>query len=132
MRIFLRHLAELIKRPAFSSKWFAYSFGFFITGQFLDGLTTKIGFNFGLYEVGTYARGVLANYGFWGLMAWKYGFVAVVGVMFLLTYWAAKKYSPKYLKYVGLILTIGCFLAGLATVQVVFSNISQIELAMQP
>ena len=54
MRMFLRQLTELIKRPAFSSKWFAYSFGFSITGQFLDGLATKFGLDLGLNEVSTY------------------------------------------------------------------------------
>jgi hypothetical protein len=130
MREFLRGLTQLLKRPAFSSKWFAVSFAFFVTLQFLDGLTTKIGLNFGLLEVGTYAKGVLADYGFWGLMAWKYCILAVFGVMLFLTYYRTKKYAPKHFIYARIILTIGCLLAGLATIQVVFSNISQIMLAI--
>lgn len=132
MRTFLRHLTKLIKKPAFSSKWFGYSFGFFITGQFLDGLTTKFGFNLGLHEVGTYAKGVNGLFGFWGLMAWKFSIVAAIAAMFFLTYYGTKKYAPEQLTHVSKILTVGCLLAGLVTAQVVLSNISQIELALHP
>jgi len=128
----LKHLTGLIKRPAFSSKWFAYSSMFFITGQFLDGLTTKFGFDLGLHEVGTYAKGVNSLYGFWGLMAWKYSIVAAIVAMFFLTYYAVKKYAPEQLTYVSKILTVGCLLAGLVTAQIVLSNISQIELVVHP
>ena len=130
MKLFLRNIAGLINKPYFNSKWFFCSFGFFVTGQLLDGVTTRIGFNFGLNEVGTYAKGVLADYGFWGLMAWKYAIIAVFGVMFFLTYFAAKKYAPTHLAAVVKILTVGFLLAGLATIQVVVSNVSQIELAL--
>ena len=123
---------SLSRKSAFTSKWFAYSFGFFIFGQFLDGLTTKIGFSFGLQEVGTYAKGVLASYGFWGLMAWKYSVVAALGAMFFMTYYGVKKYAPTRLQHVTIILTVGCIIAGLASLQIVVSNIGQIELALHP
>jgi len=128
----MRHLTELIKKPAFSSNWFAYSFGFFITGQFLDCLTTKFGLDLGLHEVGIYAKGVISLYGFWGLMAWKYSIVAAIVAMFFLTYYATKKYAPEQLKHVSKVLTVGCLLAGLVTAQIVVSNISQIALALHP
>ncbi len=121
-----------IKRPIFSSKWLAYSYTFLVVGQFLDGLTTKIGLDLGLIEVGTYAKGVLGDYGFWGLMAWKYSFVAAVGAVLILFYYGIKKYVPARLKLVSKILTVDCLLAGMLSVQVVVSNIGQIELALHP
>jgi len=132
MEIFLRHRAELIKRPAFSSNWFVYCFGFFIAGQFLDGLTTRCGFVLGLHEVGICAKGVNSLYGFWGLMAWKYSIVAAIVAMFFLTYYLAKKYSTKQLTNVRKILTVGCLVSGLVTAQIVVSNIIQIELVLHP
>ncbi len=68
MRTFLSR--DQIKMPTFTAKWLAYSYVFLVVAEFLDGLTTKIGLDLGLVEVGTYAKGVLGNYGFWGLMAW--------------------------------------------------------------
>ncbi|MGD0994392.1 MAG: hypothetical protein ABR909_02575 [Candidatus Bathyarchaeia archaeon] len=132
MRMFLRHLTDLIKRPVFSSKWLFCSYVFLVVGEFLDGLTTKIGLDLGLTEVGTYAKGVLGNYGFWGLMAWKYSIIAAVGAMYFLFYYGVKKYDPARLKPVSNILTICCLLAGMVSVQVVVSNILQIELALHP
>ena len=99
---------------------------------FLDGLTTKIGLDLGLVEVGTYAKGVLGNYGFWGLMAWKYSVVAAAGALLFLFYYAVKKYAPTRLKRVSIILTVGCLIAGMASLQVVVNNIGQIELALHP
>ena len=130
MRMFLSK--DTIKIPAFSSRWFAYSYAFLVVAEFLDGLTTKIGLNLGLTEVGTYAKGVLGNYGFWGLMAWKYSIVAAVGALIFLFYYGVKKYYPTRLKLVSVILTIGFLIAGIASVQVVVNNIHQIELALHP
>jgi hypothetical protein len=130
--MFLRHFKNLIKGPVFSSKWLFYSYVFLVAGEFLDGLTTKIGLDLGLDEAGTYAKGVLGNYGFWGLMAWKYSVVAAVGAMLFLFYFGVKKYAPKRLKLVSKILTVDCLLAGMFSVNVVVSNIGQIELALHP
>ena len=132
MRMFLRHFKDLVKMPVFSSKWLLCSYAFLVVGEFLDGFTTKIGLNLGLTEVGTYAKGVLGDYGFWGLMAWKYSIVAAAGVIYFLVYYAVKKYDFAHLKTVSKILTVGCLLAGMASVQVVVSNIGQIELALHP
>ena len=99
MRTFLSR--DQIKIPTFTSKWLAYSYAFLVVAEFLDGLTTKIGLNLGLTEVGTYAEGVLGNYGFWGLMAWKYSIVAAVGALIFLFYYGVKKYYPTRLKLVS-------------------------------
>ena len=77
---------EKIKMPSFSSKWFVGAFAFLVVAEFLDGLTTKIGLDLGLFEVGTYAKGILGSYGFWGLMVWKYSIVAAVGALLFLFY----------------------------------------------
>ncbi len=130
MRTFLSR--DQIKIPTFTSKWLAYSYAFLVVAEFLDGLTTKIGLNLGLTEVGTYAEGVLGNYGFWGLMAWKYSIVAAVGALIFLFYYGVKKYYPTRLKLVSVILTIGFLIAGIASVQVVVNNVHQIELALHP
>jgi hypothetical protein len=130
--MFLRHLTDLIKRPVFSSKWLFCSYVFLVVGEFLDGLTTKIGLDLGLVEAGTYAKGILDNYGFWGLMAWKYTIVAAVGALLFLLYYGVKKYAPTRLKRVSIILTVGCLIAGMASLQVVVNNIGQIELALHP
>jgi len=123
---------ERIRIPAFSSKWFAYSYVFLVAAEALDGLTTKIGLDMGLVEVGTYAKGVLGDYGFWGLMAWKYSVVAAAGASLFLFYFAVKKYAPTRLKHVGIVLTVGCLIAGIASLQVVVNNIGQIQLALHP
>ncbi len=123
---------DTFKMPAFNSRWFAYSYAFLVFAEFLDGLTTKIGLDLGLVEVGTYAKGVLGNYGFWGLMAWKYSVVAAAGGLLFLFYYSVKRFAPKRLKYVGIILTVGCLIAGVASLQVVINNIGQIELALHP
>jgi hypothetical protein len=101
-----------------------------IVGQFLDGLTTKIGLDLGLSEVGMYAMPVLGTYGFWGLMAWKYSVIAALGVMYFLAYCAVKKYDPKSLNLVTIILTVGCLVGAIATVRVDFLNFSQIQIAL--
>jgi len=132
MWMFLGHLTEPIKRPTFSLKWLYFSIGFLILGEFLDGLTTKIGLDLGLVEVGTYAKGVLGDYGFWGLMTWKYSIVAAVGAMFFLIYYGVRKYAPTHLKRVCKILTLDCLLACTIPAQVVLSNIVQIQLALHP
>ena len=129
LKIFLDR--ELIQIPVLSSKWLFSSFSFLVFWQFLDGFTTKIGLDLGLAEVGTYAKGVLGNYGFWGLMAWKFGAVAAVLSMVYAAYFFAKRYDHRYLNLVTIILTVGCFLASLGSIMVVGSNISQIELALQ-
>jgi hypothetical protein len=121
---------ELVRIPAFSSKWLYLSFALLIVGQFLDGFTTKIGLDLGLAEVGTYAMPILGTYGFWGLMAWKYGVIAALGAMYFLVYYAVKKYDPKNLNLVTIILTVGCLIGALATVRVDFLNISQIQIAL--
>ncbi len=128
--LFPRNLAELVKKPIFSSKWIYFSYGFLIFWELLDGLTTKIGFDLGLTEVGTYAKGVLSVYGFWGLMAWKYSIVASVGVMFFLTYYLVKKYAPTRLNSVCKIITVGGLIGGMASAQVVLSNILQLQLVL--
>ena len=116
--------------PVFGSTWLFSSLGFFIFWQFLDGFTTKIGLDLGLAEVGTYSVVVLENYGFWGLMCWKFGIIAAILGMIFATYYYAKRYDPTHLKYVIMILTVGCFIAGLGTILVVGNNISQIELVL--
>jgi hypothetical protein len=121
---------DQIKMPAFTSKWLVYSYVFLVVAELLDGLTTNIGLNLGLTEVGMYAKGVLGSYGFWGLMAWKYCVVAAVGGLIFLFYYGVRKYDPKRLKLVSIILTVGFVVAGVATVQVVVNNIHQIELAL--
>ncbi|MGD0644971.1 MAG: hypothetical protein ABSA75_08715 [Candidatus Bathyarchaeia archaeon] len=128
--MFLEEFRELIKRPAFSAKWLFCSYAFLVVAEFLDGLTTKIGLDLGLVEVGTYAKGVLGNYGFWGLMAWKYSIVAAVGATYLLVYYGVKKYDLARLRLVSYILIIGCLFAGIASIQVVVSNVLQIQLAL--
>jgi hypothetical protein len=127
---FPRNLAELLKKPVFNSKWIYFSYGFLIFWELLDGLTTKIGFDLGLTEVGTYARGVLSVYGFWGLMVWKYSIVASVGVMFFLTYYLVKKYAPTRLNSVCKIITVGGLIGGMVSAQVVLSNILQLQLVL--
>lgn len=121
---------DQIQFPTLSSKWLFCAFGFLAFWQFLDGFTTKIGLDLGLAEVGTYAMGVLGNYGFWGLMAWKFGIIAAVLVAILLAYYFVKRYDQTHLSYVTIILTVGCFIAGLSSAVVVAGNISQIELAL--
>ena len=128
MRMFLSK--ELIRIPVFSSKWLYYSFAFLLFWQFLDGFSTKIGLDLGLAEVGTYSMVVLGNYGFWGLMVWKFGIIAAVLGVILADYYIAKRYDPTHLNYVTIILTVGCLIAGLNSVVVVGNNISQIELAL--
>jgi hypothetical protein len=127
-----RFLSKTLARiPAFSSKWLYRSFAFLIIGQFLDGLTTKIGLDLGLSEVGTYAMPVLSTYGFWGLMAWKYGVIAVLGAIYYLVYYAVKKYDPESLNLVTIILTVGCLVGAIATFRVDFLNFSQIQIALR-
>ena len=128
MRMFLSR--EMVRIPAFSSKWLSRSFAFLIVGQLLDGLTTKIGLDLGLAEVGTYAMPILGTYGFWGLMAWKYGVIAAIGAMYFLVYYGVKKYDPERLDLVTLILTVGCLIAVIVTVHVDFSNFFQIQIAL--
>lgn len=130
MRMFLRQFAEPMKMPAFSSMWLLCSYGFLIVGEFLDGFTTKIGLDLGLTEVGTYSKVVLSDYGFWGLMTWKYSIIAALGAMYFLIYYAVKKYDSACLKIFSKILTVGCLVAGIAATQAVVSNILQIELAL--
>ena len=128
MRMFLSK--DLLRVPNFSSKWLYCCFTFLIVGQFFDGLTTKIGLDLGLAEVGTYAMSVLESHGFWGLMAWKCSIIAGLGLMYFLVYYLAKRFSPAHLKVVSMILTIGCLVGAIATVEVDVSNILQIQLAM--
>ena len=130
MSMFLRYIAEGANRPTISSKLCIYSFGFLIVAQFLDGLTTKIGLSLGLAEVGIYAMPILGSYGYWGLMLWKFGSLAILGVLVATVYFAAKRYAPKHLTYVSIILTIGCLVASIVTAQVVASNLGQIEFAL--
>jgi hypothetical protein len=132
MRIFLRHFKDRIKVPAFSSQWLLYSYTFLIVGQFLDGFTTKIGLDLGAQEVGPYAKVVYENYGFLGLILWKYAIVAALGAMYFIVYYVVKKYDPAHLKPASKMLTAGCLLAGMASFEVVVSNILQIELALHP
>ena len=42
------------------------------------------------------------------------------------------EYAPARLRYVNIILTTGCLTAALATLQVVFNNFGQIQLALHP
>jgi hypothetical protein len=56
MRMFLRHFKDLIKRPVFSSKWLFCSYVFSVVGEFLDGLTTKMGLNLGLLKLALMRR----------------------------------------------------------------------------
>ena len=128
MRMFLSK--RTVRVPVFSSTWLFSSLGFFIFWQFLDGFTTKIGLDLGLAEVGTYAMGVLNDYGFWGLMVWKYSIIAAIGVIYLLFYYGVKKYDFAHLKVASMILAVGCIFAFIGTVQVVMSNILQIQLAL--
>ena len=128
MRMFLSK--ELIRLPVFSSMWLFSSLGFLIFGQFLDGFTTKIGLDLGLTEVGTYSMVVFGNYGFWGLMGWKFGILATLLGLILAAYYFAKRYDSTHLNYVITVLTVGCFIGGLSTIVVVGNNISQIELAL--
>jgi len=123
---------DTIKVSAFNSKWLAYSYVFLVVVEFLDGLTTKVGLDLGLFEVGTYSKVILGIYGFWGLMVWKYGIVAAVGALLFLFYAVVKKYAPARLRYVNIILSTGCLTAALATLQVVFNNFGQIQLALHP
>ena len=120
----------LVRIPVFSSMWLFGSLGFFIFWQFLDGFTTKIGLDLGLAEVGTFSVVVLENYGFWGLMCWKFGILAVILGMIFAAYYFAKRYDPAHLNYVIMILSVGCFIAGLGTIMIVGNNISQIELVL--
>jgi hypothetical protein len=129
MRLFPNPLKGLIDGSAFGAKLLFCSYVFLVVGQFLDGLTTRIGLNLGLAEVGTYARDVLGDYGFWGLMVWKYSILAAVGAVYLLFYLGVKKYDFGHLKVVCLILAVGCIFAFIVSVQVVISNILQIQLA---
>jgi hypothetical protein len=128
MRMFLSK--ALVRIPAFRSNWLYRSFAFLIVGQFLDGLTTKIGLDLGLSEVGTYAMPVLSIYGFWGLMAWKYVVIAALGATYYLVYYAVKKYDPESLNLVIIILTVGCLVGAVATFRVDFLNFSQIQIAL--
>jgi len=127
MRVFLSR--GLIRISSFNSIWLFYSYVFLVFWELLDGITTKIGLDLGLAEVGTYAKGVLGNYGFWGLMAWKYLIIVAIGVMYVLIYCGVKKYAPTSLKPVSVILSVFCFLASMVSVQVVLSNIAQIQFA---
>ena len=81
-------------------------------------------------EVGTYAKGVFSDYGFWWLMAWKYSIVAAAGAALFLFYYGVKKYAPARLALASLVLTVGCLIAGIGTIQVVANNIGQIQLAL--
>lgn len=130
MMMFLKPIKGLIDRPAFCPKLLYFCYAFLVVGQVLDGLTTKIGLNLGLAEVGTYAMGVLSDYGFWGLIVWKYSILAAIGVIYLLFYYGVKKYYFAQLNVVSLILAVGCIFAVIVTVQVVMSNILQIQLAL--
>ena len=130
MIMFVKPIKGLVDRPAFCPKLLYYCYAFLVVGQVLDGLTTQIGLNLGLAEVGTYAMGVLSEYGFWGLMVWKYSIIAAIGVIYLLFYYVVKKYAFAHLKVVSLILAVGCIFAFIGTVQVVMSNIFQIQLAL--
>ena len=132
MSLFLRHFKDRIKVPDFSSNWLIYSYTFLIIGQFLDGFTTKIGLDLGAQEVGPFTKVVYDIYGFWGFVLWKYAIVAALGAMYFLVYYAVKKCDPAHLKPATKILTVGCLLAGMASFEVVFSNIVQIELALHP
>jgi hypothetical protein len=125
-----RFLNIPIKIPAVSSKWLIYSYVFLLVAEFLDGFTTKIGLDLGLIEIGTYAKGVLGEYGFWGLVVWKYSIVAAVGAMYFLIYYIVKKHAHARLTHVTIILTVGCIIAAIASLQVVANNIAQIELAL--
>ena len=129
MRMFLSQ--NLIMKPVFSSKWLSFCFGFLIVGQFLDGLTTKIGLDLGLAEVGTYAMPILGAHGFWGLMVWKYSIIAALGLLYFSLYFIVKRYNPIFLNLISMILTIGCLVGVIVTIQVDVTNILQIELALQ-
>jgi hypothetical protein len=130
LRLITRNPSELVKRSVIGPKWIYFSYGFLVFWQLLDGLTTKIGLDLGLAEVGTYAKGVLGDYGFWGLMAWKYSIVASVGAMFFLIYYVVHRYAPTRLNSVCKIMTVGGLLGGLVSAQVVLSNISQLQLVL--
>lgn len=122
---------ETIWFTSFTPKWLHGCFAFLVFGQFLDGLTTKIGLDLGLAEVGIYAMPVLGAHGFWGLMAWKYGIIAALGLTYFLVYYGVKKYNPTRLRIVTASLTIGCLVAVIVTFHVDVSNILQIELALR-
>jgi hypothetical protein len=128
--MFLKPIKGLVDSSAFCPKLLYYCYAFLVVGQVLDGLTTKIGLNLGLAEVGTFAMGVLSDYGFWGLMVWKYSIIAAIGVVYLLFYYGVKKYAFAHLKVASLILAVGCIFALIGTVQVVMSNIFQIQLVL--
>jgi hypothetical protein len=127
---FLKPIKGLIDRPAFYPKLLFCCYASLVVGQVLDGLTTKIGLNLGLAEVGTYAMGVLSDYGFWGLIVWKYSIIGAMGAIYLLFYYWVKKYYFAHLKVVSLILAVGCIFAFIGTVQIVISNILQIQLVL--
>jgi hypothetical protein len=120
---------SLVRMPNLGSKLLFYSFAFLIVGQVLDGVTTKVGLDLGLAEVGVYAMPVLGSLGFWGLMVWKCSIIAGLGLMYLLVYYGAKKYDPAHLKLVTMILTVGCLIGIIATIQIDVSNIHQIQIA---
>jgi hypothetical protein len=128
MRMFLSE--QLIMRPTISSKWLSFCFSFLIIGQFLDGLTTKIGLDLGLAEVGTYAMPILGTYGFLGLMIWKYSIIGALGALYFLVYYATKKYFHANLSIVTIILTTACLIGIIFTIQVDISNIFQIQIAL--
>lgn len=129
MRLLPKPLEGLIDGPAFGVKLLFCSYVFLAVGQFLDGLTTRVGLDLGFVEVGVYASGVLDDYGFWGMMVWKYSVLAAIGVVYLLFYYGVKKYDFAHLKVVCLILAVGAIFAFVISVQVVISNILQIQLA---
>jgi hypothetical protein len=72
---------------------------------------------------------VLSSHGFWGLMAWKYSIIAALGLMCFFVYYGAKKYDPARLKLVTMILTFGCLIGVIVTVQIDIFNIIQIQIA---
>jgi len=98
-----------------------------ILGWFDD----RVGLDLGLAEVGTYAMPVLGTHGFWGLMIWKSSIIVALGLMYFLVYYLAKRHSPAHLKLVTMILTFGCLIGFIVTLQVDVSNILQIELALR-
>jgi hypothetical protein len=102
-----------------------------IVGQLFDGLTTKIGLDLGLAEVGTYAMPILGTYGFLGLMSWKYSIIAGVGVLYFSIYYLVKRYTPRHLKVVTIILSVGCLIGLISTIQVDVSNILEIQSFIQ-
>lgn len=121
----------IIGFSAFTPRWLHGCFAFLIFGQLLDGLTTKVGLDLGLAEVGVYAMPILGAHGFWGLMAWKYSIIAALGLTYFLVYYGVKKFNPARLRIVTASLTIGCLVAVIVTFHVDVSNILQIELALR-